>query len=100
RLQIKLIQLTYTTLFRSKNNILKINIPIIVIINTHLKDRYLSLKKPQNGTDIIEASGPIANTQPISVTDNPLKSKKIGKKLIIIVFVKWKKNKSNFKLIN
>lgn len=33
---------------------------------------YLSLKYPQNGCDIMEANGPIANTQPISVPFSPL----------------------------
>ena len=48
---------------------------------------YLSLTYPQKGCDIIDAKGPIANTQPISVPFNPLNFKYNGKKLKMIVFV-------------
>lgn len=44
----------------------------------------------------MEAKGPMANTQPISVPFSPLNFKYKGRKLKMIVFVAWNKKSNNF----
>src|SRR5699024_3881358 len=55
-----------------KNKTLLINRPKIRMSNIFFIVLYLSLIYPQKGCEKIEARGPTANTQPISVPFSPL----------------------------
>src|SRR5699024_243068 len=79
---------------------LLINRPKIRMSNIFFIVLYLSLIYPQKGCEKIEARGPTANTQPISVPFSPLYCKSRGRKLIIMVFMAWKLKSNVFKGIN